>query len=233
MNGCCEILIRIRGKKATLAPNGTIPLNAGNADSYIVRFLIEPNDSVWANRSLSASFRARTPAGAETKDTAPVGVDCTAVIPASVLRERAARLEVGLAGIDAKQSVASTNLVSLGPVAHGAGGDGFFPDCPLPPHHGHPPHCGSQDTWNWERVWRMLHASMAGMESAVRRLMMLPLKPLQKINEQNGLPTWDGKAWPGAESEPPTPEPTDGAYAAFITAFWPLYQQFLGGNTNV
>jgi len=163
-----EIRVIVTGKKARL--ERTVPLNTGNAGSYRVRFLIDPDDRVWANRTLSASFRAVTHLGAVTTGMASVGVDCTAKIPYSVLRERAARLEVGLKGVAQNHSDASTNMVNLGPVAQGAGGDGFFPDCPdAPPcHAGHAP----QQCGNLERLWREVMARLAGWEPHIRRLVL-------------------------------------------------------------
>ncbi|MCL1905848.1 MAG: S41 family peptidase, partial [Clostridiales bacterium] len=98
---------------------------------------------------------------------------------------------VALSGTAAGRKTVETNMVSLGPVAQGAGGDGFFPaGCECECGQVRPAACG-------ESIWRFMQAKFAPMEPAVRRLMMLPLKALQKIGEGDSLPTWEGGAWPG------------------------------------
>jgi len=182
-----ETRVIVTGKKAKLAPGGAIPLQTGNSGSFRVRFEMQPDDKVWASAALFASFIATTHVGAKIfSQPVPVDVNRIAIIPDSVLRERAVRLTVALGGNIPGCATVSTNDVNLGPVAQGAGV--IFPDCG----------CGQAAPENCrESIWRFIQAKFVAMEPAVRRLMMLPLKALQKIGVSGDFPTWDGGAWPG------------------------------------
>ena len=163
-----EIVITVNGKNAVLT--NTVPLNTGNAGSMRVRFVVDPEDKVWKDKALWASFRAVTHIGAVLMEAAAVDFKGIAVIPAQMLRERAVRFEVGLGGISQVFKEAGTNVVNLGRVAQGAGGEGFFQDCDC----GFPtncaPHRGCHNAGMWERMWRAIMAKFAGVEPLLRHL---------------------------------------------------------------
>jgi|GEM_PF-7083567 len=127
------IQITVQGRKAVRL-HGT-DITTGNAESLVVAFYLDPNDPLWADKSLSASFRTVTHVGAETRDTAKVSLDGTVRVPARILREPAKHLYIGLSGTAAAghargahsgKTTAETNMVDVGPIRQGAGGAGFF-----------------------------------------------------------------------------------------------------------
>lgn len=218
------IEINVLGKKAALC--NVVDLNTGNIGGYVVAFWMDFDDPVWANRSLQASFVATTHRGARTMAVAPVDLACRATIPESMLRERAARLEVALRGVNRNGKTVDTNTVNLGPVRQGAGGDGFFgEDCGCVNSHALTS-CGSL-----QELWRFTMAKLADFEPAARRMLgwlerhrkTLEEHPAQTVAGEtgvHGLRYWDGKlqVYDGADwidigaGAPPGPASWDGTH---------------------
>ena len=162
------ILIRVRGLRAERIH--TCDLATGN-NAIKVRFDLDPEDPVWADKVLSASFEAVTHVGAKIRDTAKVSLGCEAIIPASVLHQPARALYIGLHGTarsplpgHKKHKDADTNMVSAGPVRPGAGGLGI--------------RCqgtgsrGCEETgWRHERVYHELLAALSEYEPTMRNIL--------------------------------------------------------------
>jgi len=200
-----DIVVSVAGRKAVRV--STAALFTGNAGSYRLRFALNPYDPAWERLSLAATFKATTHKGAITSAVAAVGPDCRAKIPEKVLRERAHKLEVGLQGYTGKRLEVSTNLVNLGGVAHGAGGDAYFagndwhgdtpPPFGLPPSgrggpYGENPHAEP------EGVWRAVMAKFAEFEPFMRKMLrFLDIFGRRVGVDGDGGPTWNGGPWPG------------------------------------
>ena len=160
------IEIRVRRDVATRAL--AKPMATGNAQSLRVKFLIDPKDRAWADKSLSASFEAVTHVGGRVTAIAPVTLDyahgSVVIVPAAVLRDPAKHLYVGLHGTSPGHKDVDTNMVDIGPVRPGAGGIGF------PAVQGASPRCGHQED-TLEHIWHMLLAKMADHEPLMRRML--------------------------------------------------------------
>ena len=192
--------------------NPAVYLATGNTNLR-VRFIIDPNDKTWADKSLTAAFRAVTHIGANTRDFAEAELGA-AVVPASVLRERAAALFISLRGTSEICAEVSTGEVNAGPVRLGAGGDGFFPDgCSFAPTPGCTPAQGCRNANLWECLFTEMRARFASIGAFLRQI-NARWPALRKIDEDGaGLPTWDGEAWPGGGGMvgPQGPPGADGA----------------------